>query len=98
MHLRQNSVPYQMHFYPACFVLPPGEKKHERKKERENKPHVADIANVVQFTLRSYSNTVLVGKHDLIQKHKVALGTFLYHRPLWYLTQAFAFITIKNEY
>lgn len=28
-------------------------------RERENKPHVADIASVAQQTTRSYSNSVI---------------------------------------
>lgn len=49
---------------------------HER--EKENKQHVASIARVVQCTLRSYSNTiVLMAIHELAQKQKVVLGKLL---------------------
>lgn len=65
-----------MHFYLVSSFPSPG--KRMREREKENKPHVASIAHVVQCTLRSDSNTiVLMAIHELAQKQKVVLGKLL---------------------
>lgn len=82
-----------MRFYPACSV-PSSEEIGRMQmggKGRERMPMLFDsLLEVIQ-------TVILMAVNDLIQKLKAAFSKLLYHKS-GYLTQVFAFITMKNEY